>query len=446
MRRLLIGLGAGVLVLSGGLLGAYSVAPMARPALGYVAKNVCSNVFISGVSERQALADLPDEPAARVVRTRVEREGSRVTASIPGIGARLAVYRSGYGCTLEPSAAVPAVTPPTPARDDLIPRDTPAFPALTAVLDRAFAEPPDRPLRNTRAILIVHRGRVVAERYAAGYSAETPLPGWSMTKSVMSALLGVLVAEGRLDLEADALRPEWRGADDPRRAITVRQLLHMSSGLDFDETYTPTSGATHMLFSAPDAAAVAASSELLHEPGTFWYYSSATTNLLSSVLRDVLGSDSAYHSFPRRALFEPIGMYSAEIEPDAAGTFVGSSFMYATARDWARFGLLYLNDGVWGGERILPEGWVRFSVTPAPAAPLGQYGAHWWLNAGEPHKPERRPWPELPADIFRAAGYEGQHVIVVPSRELVIVRLGVTQRDDAWDVRAFIADVLKALA
>jgi CubicO group peptidase (beta-lactamase class C family) len=201
-----------------------------------------------------------------------------------------------------------------------------------------------------------------------------------------------------------------------------------------------------MLFAAADADSVAATSPLMHEPGTVWYYSSGTTNLIAQRIRDVfVDDDIAYLTFPRHALFDRIGMHSAVIEPDPSGTFVGSSFMYATARDWARFGLLYLQDGVWNGERILPEGWVQYSVTPVPPAPLGEYGAQWWLNAGTAADTMKRRWPDLPRDIFYAAGFQGQYVVIVPSHELVVVRLGVTHDDRAWSLGGFLRTVIDAL-
>lgn len=317
---------------------------------------------------------------------------------------------------------------------------------LNAAIADAFAEPDSAMPRRTRAIVVVHNGRIVGERYADGYGPDNRFTGWSMTKSVTSALVGILTAHNTLDVRADMLRPEWRGADDPRGDITLHQLLTMSSGLGFDESYTPSGAATRMLFDSPDAAAVAAASPLAHEPGSTWLYSSGTTNIVSSLIRVSFDSDDEYIAFARDSLFDRIGMRSAVLEPDPSGTFVGSSFMYATARDWARFGLLYLRDGVWNGERILPDGWVAYSVTPAPAAPRGQYGAHWWLNAGSASDSTQRTWPDLPRDIFWASGFEGQYVVVVPSHDLVVVRLGVTQDDRAWSLGAFLREVMESVA
>lgn len=213
-----------------------------------------------------------------------------------------------------------------------------------------------------------------------------------MTKSVTNALVGILIGQRRLSLDATRLLPEWRASGDPRGAIAIDHLLRMSSGLRFDEVMaSPRSDVMRMLFQRGDAAGFAAAKPLAHAPGTRWQYSSATTNILARVMRHALQDDEAYLAFPRRALFEPIGMASAVMETDAAGTFIGSSYMHATARDWARFGQLYLQDGVWAGTRVLPDGWVAYTTTPALADDAGRYGAHVWLHVpGEYASRDRR--------------------------------------------------------
>lgn len=437
--------------------------PVARPALGYVAKVTCSQVFLGGLTPGAALAELPDLAVTKVIRATVDTATRRVRAAIPGLASREAVYHPGLGCTLVPVdgqvAAFPALraagapTPEAAARPwpagDLV---QPVVPSgvdaakLEAALDRAFTEPGNGLQRNTRAVVVVHQGRIVAERYAEGFGPETRFPGWSMTKSVGSALVGVLVGEGRLRLDSANLFPAWRGAGDARAAITLGQLMWMSDGLAHDESYTPTGGATKLLFGARDIAATAEETPPRSAPGSTWYYASAASNLISQLVREAVGGTlTDYLTFPRRVLFDRIGMRSAVMEPDATGLFVASSFMYATARDWARFGLLYLQDGTWNGERILPGGWVRYSVTPAPAAPVGEYGAQWWLNAGAATDSTHRPFPKAPRDFYRAAGFEGQMVGVVPSADLVVVRLGLSRPDNAFDPGELITDVLAAV-
>jgi CubicO group peptidase (beta-lactamase class C family) len=274
--------------------------------------------------------------------------------------------------------------------------------SLNKAVEGAFAEPDLENLRRTRAVLVVHYGRLIAERYAPGITKEMPLIGWSMTKSVTSALVGILVAEGKLSPQAPAPVPEWQKSDDPRRHITLEQLLWMSSGLSFSETYAekPVSDVQIMLFTKPDMAAYAVRLPLEAEPGTRWHYSTGTTNIIARIIRSSFGDERDYFAFPRRALFNRIDMRSAVFETDASGMFNCGSSLFASARDWARLGLLYLNDGVWEGERIFPERWVAYSTTPAPTAEKGDYGAQIWLNQGPQGNAEARPFPGFPKTSF----------------------------------------------
>jgi len=208
----------------------------------------------------------------------------------------------------------------------------------------------------------------------------------------------------------------------------------------------PFSDVLQMLYGEADPARYAARLTLVTTPGEAWSYSSGTTNIISRIIRDAVGGSlTDYLTFPRRALFDRIGMKSAVMEPSASGNLVGSSFMYATARDWARFGLLYLQDGVWAGERILPAGWVDYARTPTPGAPRGEYGAQWWLNAGAKDDPADRWFPDVPRDAYFCQGFEGQFVTVIPSRKLVIVRLGASVPFEAWDNNAFVAGIVAAV-
>ncbi len=240
---------------------------------------------------------------------------------------------------------------------------------------------------------------------------------------------------------------EWASSGDPRHAITLDQLLRMSSGLAFDEHYGTTNDVSRMLFTRPDTGAFAASFPLVAPPDTVWSYSSGTSNIVARMLRDLHDGDlGALVRFSRQRLFDPVQLTSAFFEPDASGSFIGSSFVFMTARDWARFGELHRLEGVWNGQRILPEGWVRYVTTPTPAAPEGQYGAHWWLNAGDPRDPTQRPWPTLPRDTYAARGHSGQYVVVVPSAELVVVRLGLSEPDDGNDgAEQLVAELLRTL-
>jgi CubicO group peptidase (beta-lactamase class C family) len=427
---------------------------LANAGTAYVAKALCSGVLVAGLDPDRLLAE-ELSLAAGLITAEIDYESQEVYASaVGGLISGRARRQPGRGCSLydgdQPPVALPAfdrqpsVDPPVTASAwPIAPFATEEPPAgvdqaaLARALDEAFSEPdPDEP-RRTRAVVVVHQGWVVAERYAEGITAKTPLIGWSMTKSLTHALMGIATREGILSIDQRPAVPEWAAPDDPRSAITFDHLLRMSSGLDFEEVYTDfTSDAVRMLMRARDAGAVAAGMPLGAAPDTLWKYSSGTSNIISRALRAAIADDSAYWSFPRKHLFDPLGMTSAFIETDPSGTFVGSSYSYATARDWARFGLLYLTDGLWGEQRILPEGWVDYGVTPTPAAPDQRYGAHWWLNAGE-------RFEGVPADEFRASGFDGQWVMVIPSRQTVIVRLGQTP-GEGFDSAAFERAVLGA--
>mgnify|MGYP000262407587 CR=1 FL=1 len=433
---------------------------------GYAAKYLCSSVFISGRNPETVFHEdiEPINPLARVIRPVVNRQDRSVTAVSLGLFKTRAIYREGCGCTLVVGTTDEALRSQAVPRRQLVnlPDDRPwpmgdagptaPLPAgidpivLEGALNRAFAEPGPRPVIQTRALVVVYRRELIAERYAPGFHKDIPMPGWSMSKTVTNALVGILVKKAHLRLAGPAPVPEWQAADDPRRNITLDQLLRMSSGLEFEEVYEPLYDATDMLYGSADFAAFAAAKPPVAAPDAQWSYSSGTSNIVSRIVRTAIGGNQAnYLKFIYRELFDRIGMTSAVVELDPSGTVVGSSYTVATARDWAKFGLLYLQDGVWKGERIFPEGWVNYSTTPTPMAPNGRYGAHVWLNAGTPSNPGNRRWPRLPRDMFLAQGFQGQRLIVVPSRDLVVVRLGLTLSDGALDLEQMILDILRAL-
>jgi hypothetical protein len=432
---------------------AWHLSRIAPIGTAYAAKTLCSGVFVSGrepqtVIDQDIMAEV--HPLLRLVRPAVDRGRQRASARFLGLALREAQFRPGLGCTLaiglDPEGLIPiagAVAAPDAAEPSpTAPPDPSIDPArLRAAIDAAFAEPDPRGKRRTRAVVVVHRGRIVAERYAAGFGPDVPMLGWSMTKTVTGALAGVLVREGRLALGANRLLPEWRGAGDERAGITLEQMLRMTTGLAFDETYgDPLADVARMLLGVGDGAALAAGKPLVARPGTVWQYSSGTSYLLARVLRDV-APDQAL-TLARRALFDPLGMRSAVMEPDAAGTPVGAAYMYASAHDWARFGQFLLQDGVWNGRRILPEGWVRAMSTPTPQAPRKDFGAHLWVRVPEPFNSVTPV--ELPADAVHMAGHEGQFVSIVPSRGLVVVRLGLSRPESVWNHETFLAGVVAA--
>lgn len=443
-RRIFLGisLASAVVLMVGGRVAVDAI----EIGVAHKAKTLCSGVFVSGRDPTAVLTELQADDLAILqhIHASIDSAQHSVTASVPGGVARRAVYREGLGCAL----VLDGLTPPTLlgryqrtiAASGFVQHDTGE---LEAAVVRAFSEPdPERP-RRTLAVVVIYRGSIVAERYASGIGPDTPLAGWSMTKSVMNALAGILVMQGRLALDAPVPMPEWQQKGDARASITLDHLLRMSSGLRFEEAMaSPRSDLMRMLFEVGDAAAFAARMELVVPPGTRWQYSSGTSNILARVIRNVLRDEAEYLAFPRHVLFERLGMSSAVLETDASGTFVGSSYMYATARDWARLGTLYLQDGVWNNERVLPEGWVAYTTSPAPADDMKRYGAHFWLQVPDEYGGADA---RLPAPAFHAVGHEAQFVTIVPSRGAVIVRLGRTRYPDAWDHPAFVRDVLAGL-
>jgi CubicO group peptidase (beta-lactamase class C family) len=439
-----------------GLLAAVAIfAPplyrMAWVGSGFIAQRLCSETFIA----KRPAAVLFDEDLSgpgyellRFFRSDIDVERKRASASLLGIGGQTSIYREGLGCTrfagrdeaeLRAEASTPAVSAPAEAsalwpegeRVDLasLPESVDAV-ALNAAIDATFAEPNADAPRRTRALIVVHDGRIVAERYAERFGADVPMIGWSMTKTALNALIGLRVKDGKLAAGQDSLLREWRSKADQRAKITLDALLTMTSGLAFDESYGDTdSDVVQMLFGSGDMARYAAAKPLLSPPGSEWHYSSGTSLILSRVLRNSFASEDDYLAFPRRRLFDPLGMRSAVLESDTSGTFVASSFLYASPRDWARLGLLYLRDGVWNGERLLPEGWVQYSLTSAPSSD-GRYGAQLWLKLPQSDALGEPPMPE---DAFYMLGHDEQIVAIVPSRDLVIVRLGLTRKGGDWD-------------
>lgn len=426
---------------------------------GMDAKTMCSCVFVAGRTEESVLQkELKVFPGLTMADITIDAADSSVTAHLFWQTSK-AIYRKGLGCTLlseQSEAEVRGqniVRPSRPAID----QDTIRWPdgnrlpeerlpgvdydSLQLAMNAAFQNvDPEKPV-NTHAVVVVHNGVIIGEKYAPGFSYNSPMMGWSMTKSIANALVGILAADGKLSIDDPAPVQEWQS--DDRRKITINNLLQASTGLHWGEGYfIPTSDFHRMFIRSDNKAAFAASRELEHEPGTVFNYSSGATNILSRIVRQYTGDN--YHRFPYERLFDRIGMHTAILEPDASGTFVASSYGFASARDWARFGLLYLNDGVWNGERILPEGWVKYSTTPAPAAPLREYGAQIWLNAGKEGDPEMCYFPGLPNEAYLFEGFEQQAVVVIPSRKTVIVRLGVTHNKN-FSLPALVNGVLASL-
>lgn len=431
-----------VLIIAGAT--AFLASPVNRiylpTATGISAKQVCSLHFVSGLSPARARALYIDpllEPALPVLRLSVDEERRQARASLIGLYARTAVFRPGLGCSLvheeskfERSLALPESGSFQPLIENAEHRRAHFDEAaLSSALDTAFAEPVGGG-RNTLAVVVLHQGRLVAERYAEEIDPATPLHGWSMTKSVIAALAGAMVHRGQARLDQPGLF-DAEGRED----IKLEHLLRMTSGLAMEERSDGFDPNSDMLFTEGDMAGWAARRERLHEPGAHWAYMSGNTVLAARALQNELGDTlPAQIAGLREILFDPLDVHSAVMEVDQRGTFQGSSYMYASAHDWAKLAQLFLQDGIWKGERILAEGWVDAVTRSNTGARENAYGMGFWLG---------HPADEAPPGVYYMSGFQGQYAIVVPSHDLVVVRLGATHGTGTGIFR-FVLDVIAA--
>ncbi len=457
LRRVLAGL---VVLMALAAMWMWIAPPaMLRVATGYAAKMVCSYTFLAGRDAQLSMQEDVREhghPIMRSVGVQADAQERTVTARVLGFAAtHVAVARAGTGCVLATDGDVDqarkhtaaAAVSALPIKDALWPQGesvTLLAPVQKLLEDTALTGP------GMRAVVVIKDGRVVAETYGKGFDARTPLLGWSMTKTVTAGLVGTLVRDGKLNLNQSALFPQWKV--DDRRNITLAHLMAMSSGLRFNEDYGAVTDITRMLYLEPDTAAFAASQPLDHPPGSFFSYSSGTTVLLSRLWQNALGDTQQALDYPQRALFGPLGMRTAVLEADARGTFVGSSYLFASGRDWARYAQLLLQDGVWNGQTILPPGFVKMMHTAAPTsmAPYGrrEYGqGQLWLR-GSPSGTPKGQDPDagfaLPSDIYWFSGYDGQAIAVIPSLQLAVVRLGITPSKLGFKLQPLVMAAVKA--
>ncbi len=460
----LLGLLALLLVLVAGALVALGIPGFAA---GMAAKGVCSAAFVAGRAPPGLLEQevLPADPVLALVRVSIDSAQQSVTGRYAGMAARRAVWLPDRGCVLDLEPAS-GTAPARPLANSVMtwPEGNAAVdPAqwgagvdsagLQKTIDRAFVGAGDVTAANTRGVAVVHKGRLLVLRQAAGFGPDTPLHGWSMAKTVGGMLMHKLSLESGLALDTPVVEafPKarepawvagWRG--DGRKAIKVSDLMFMRDGLASTENYNPWGAVPQMLWGVKDAAAFGAAAPLEAEPGKRWRYLSTSANLLAAVARGRFDSDAKYWAYPRQALFHPIGAHTAVLETDISGNWVASSFMWASAADWARLGELLRNDGRWGDRQVLPAGFLKLAQTPAAASGEGRaYGAQSWLM-GEPSEGSCRG-KGVPEDTVSMEGHWGQIVAVVPSREAVIVRLGWTFKSGRFDKCKLVADILQAL-
>ena len=437
----------GIILLFVGYMG-YTTYPKFDIINGFSSKNITSCVFLTHRSQELAEAEDNNVPGMEIADNEIDMSSKSVSSSVYGLKKRMAVYTEGLGAILLPEGktkrAVLEIPNRKKAATDLIypygnlPQKDTVFQhinyeKLTQAVDLAFDTPEDY-IKKTRAVLVLHQGHIIAEKYREGFDENSIMMGWSMTKSVTSTVLGILAKQGKVSLDQNHLFEAWE-ADD-RKNITLANLLNMNSGLEWEEDYTQISDATKMLFLAENMSEVQLQKSLTHPTNESWKYSSGTTNLLSGFIRKQFNSQQAYLDFWYGELIDKIGMESMVIETDYAGNFVGSSYGWATMRDWAKLGILYLNEGHWNGEQIIDTTWVNFSKNPTNSSD-GGYGGHFWLNAGG-------KYPDVPKDMYAAIGFQGQYVFIIPSENLVVVRTGMKNKE-GFDINGFLKGIVEAV-
>ncbi|MDC6386256.1 class C beta-lactamase-related serine hydrolase [Flagellimonas taeanensis] len=413
---------------------------------GYAAKNVASGVYVAHRSAASMNQFDNKAPLIELASTELDESKEAASSTVYGLMKRTAVYRDGLGAVLVNDDYDPTKLTIRPHRSktmDTIPYPYGQADPLDTILPEvdmdlinkavamAFADPETQ---KTRTFLILYKGHLIAERYIDGFDKDTPILGWSMTKSVLATCFGILEHQGKLEMDWPAPIAEWK--DDERKNITLDHLLRMQSGLEWDEDYSTISDVTRMLFLDSDMTQAQKDKKAIAEPTEIWNYSSGTSNLLSGILRQQFRSHQEYLDFPYETLVDRIGMQSMVLEADIAGNYVGSSYAWASTRDWARFGQLYLNKGNWNGEQVFAPEWVDYITTPTIHS-NGTYGAHFWLNA-------EGKYPDVPKDLFSCNGFEGQHVFIIPSKDLVVVRTGLAE-EPYFDVNGVLSNIVKAV-
>lgn len=424
----------------------YTNYPRLNIIAGYSAKSMNSSVFLAHRTFEYTDEHDNNFNPISLAKDAIDKSTQTTEATALGILTRKAVYRDGLGSVLVPKNAKvpnkftkpdrnqPPLAKPYPYGNgkqiDTV-FTTIDYEQLGIALNSAFDNSNEQ---NTRAVLVIYKDHIIAERYARGFDKNSLLLGWSMTKSITGTLFGILQRQGKLDISETPDIKAWQ--NDDRSKITIKNLLNMNSGLAWEEDYETISDVTRMLFLTDDMTKIQAEKEMVGKPDSSWNYSSGTSNLLSGILRKQFKTHQEYLDFWYSALIDKIGMYSMVVEADFSGNYVGSSYAWATARDWGKFGLLYLHDGIWNGEQLFDKKWMDFVTTPTPTSD-GKYGGHFWLNANG-------QFPDVPRDMYSANGYQDQRVFILPSQEMVVVRLGLTN-NDSFDTNAFLKKVLAAV-
>lgn len=439
MKRLKL---AGLLIMALLILAGFTQYPKLTIISGFASKSLASTIFLANRSIENIQEKELNEPLIRLSSNSYSNESGKSIAfsEIFGLQKRITVCRDEVGCVLIPPGYEGVVGPVErpvrlknidslpyplgnlPALDTVFPEID--YEKLNAAIAFAFSNPE---IQRTRSVLVLYKDHLVAEKYADGITQNTRVLGWSMTKSILATVYGIRQMQGLIDVKQPVYWGKWNS--DDRKLITYNDLLRMQSGLEWDEDYGGISDVTEMLFLSPDMTSIQPSKPLISKPGTFWNYSSGTTNFLSGLLRRDISDYQEYLDYPYRELIDKIGMHSMVLETDYSGNYVASSYGWATTRDWAKFGLLYLHKGNWNGEQIFNSDWVDYITRPTDNSDA-KYGAHFWIN-------QSGTFPDAPRDMYSANGFQGQYVFIIPSKDLVIVRTGMAEAPE-FDTNGFL--------
>ncbi len=435
------------------LSGVWFAWPRLPIITAFAAKGMCSSVFLADKKpENIQTEDLSFFPIS-LAKTKVDYNEKTATSTVFGLARRQAVFREGSGAVIVlkkdaealkrtgfqlPEPGFSQDTIPWP-KGDILADTMPSgvnYARLYELIDTCFDAPGSKPFKKTLGIAVVYENQLIAEKYFSGYDYQTKFHGWSMTKSLTGAWAGILADNGQLRPDEPVGVDAWE--KDGRSRISVKNVLQMSTGIDWYENYFTISDATVMLMQSEDMFGYVTGCAAAHNPGAYWNYSSGDANLLSGIIRHRIGDDNQYHTGIYENLLYPLGMLNTSVETDADGLFVASSYSYGSLRDWARFGLLFLNDGVFAGDTVLSKKWVDFMKMPAEASG-GKYAGTFWLQEPE----EKNALTDVPGDIFFADGFLGQRVYIIPSKKLVVVRMGFGMGD--FSMNDFLREIVKAL-
>jgi len=393
---------------------------------GYSAKNTASSVFLGERSLSFTNTTDNNFSPVNLATNAIDKQKKTASSSVFGLLTRKSIIREGLGSVLTLDKKDEKSNYKTPKRRKTV-NDTIPYPygngshkdsvfesidykKLNETVNSIFG------VRKTRAVLVLYKDQIIAEKYSEGFTKNSRILGWSMTKSIMSTVFGILEHQQKINIQDKAPVESWQ--NDARKEITIHNLLQMNSGLEWDENYNEISDATKMLFLERDMTKVQEEKPLIGKPNETWNYSSGTSNLLSGILRDQFNNHQSYLDFWYAYLIDKIGMNSMILESDLAGNYVASSYAWATTRDWGKFGLLYLHNGAWNGEELFTKEWVDYVTTPTPTS-NGSYGAQFWLNTENQLK-------DVSQNMYFADGYQGQGVYILPDEDLVIVRFGLS--------------------